>query len=206
MKKRFLIIMILVLVLAVSACARKVNIADQLTKEGVAPYEMTESERQLLSAYGISKGNGQIICFNAPKEAYSLEITVYQLDGDMNWQAIGGGGVSIGADRKPADRLNGLFAMKLNKERSIDINVTTVGRATFTVEAPEIKTEIVSSLSGFLTEFSEIELEKEIPAAVMVYDGGTALRSYSPQDYFEPAKFGGMDVVRVITLKFSEVF
>jgi hypothetical protein len=58
------------------------------------------------------------------------------------------------------------------------------------------------SMKGFLQEFQRIEMDKEIPVAFMVYDSGTIMRSYSLQDYFEPSKFEGMDLVQVVTLTF----
>jgi len=51
-------------------------------------------------------------------------------------------------------------------------------------------------------QFQGIEMDKEIPVAIMVYDSGTIMRSYSLQDYFEPSKFEGMDLVQVVTLTF----
>lgn len=34
------------------------------------------------------------------------------------------------------------------------------------------------------------------------FKSGTIMRSYSLQDYFEPSKFEGMDLVQVVTLTF----
>lgn len=38
----------------------------------------------------------------------------------------------------------------------------------------------------------------------MAYSSGTTMKSYSLQDYFEPLKFSGMDLVQVVTMTFSD--
>lgn len=70
-----------------------------------------------------------------------------------------------------------------------------------TEEVPDVG--VMASVKGFLQEFKEIELEKEIPVAIMVYDSGMSMRGYSPDDYFDQSAFEGMDVVRVATIRFS---
>ena len=64
--------------------------------------------------------------------------------------------------------------------------------------------ETMASTKGFLQEFQKIEINKEIPVALMVYDSGTSMRSYSLKDYFDPSKFDGMDLVQVVTLTFAD--
>ncbi|MDE6220383.1 MAG: hypothetical protein K2G51_08170, partial [Lachnospiraceae bacterium] len=64
--------------------------------------------------------------------------------------------------------------------------------------------KIVGSTRSFLDSFQDIALNTEIPIAVMVYDSGTRMQSYTPQDYFEPSKFEEMDLVQVVTLEFSD--
>ena len=56
---------------------------------------------------------------------------------------------------------------------------------------------------GFLEEFREMELDEEAPVAVMAYDSGTRMRSFSTEDYFEPSKFEGIDLVQAVTLEFT---
>lgn len=62
----------------------------------------------------------------------------------------------------------------------------------------------MASAIGFLQEFQKIEINQEIPVALMVYDSGPRLESYSLNDYFEPSKFDGMDFVQVVTLNFTD--
>ena len=53
-----------------------------------------------------------------------------------------------------------------------------------------------------MKEACKIELGKEIPVSVLVYDNGNSMRSYITEDYFEPEKFKDMDLVQAVTLEF----
>ena len=55
-----------------------------------------------------------------------------------------------------------------------------------------------------MKEACKIELGKEIPVSVLVYDNGNSMRSYTTEDYFEPEKFKDMDLVQAVTLEFSD--
>ncbi|NLJ57443.1 MAG: hypothetical protein GX339_01210 [Tissierellia bacterium] len=39
--------------------------------------------------------NSQIIYFNAPKEAITMDVNAYKLEGDQKWEIIGSAGISI---------------------------------------------------------------------------------------------------------------
>ena len=81
------------------------------------------------------------------------------------------------------------------------------GTAIFT-SAPIEHFENVKAFSEeFLEDHRIIELEKEIPVAMMVYDtnydDGSAVGIFMLDDYDHPEKFEGVDAVRVVTLMFS---
>lgn len=200
--KRFTyIILLLVLVFQLSACSGE-NTGNDLTKVGVAPYELSESEENLLQSFGLGN-NAKAISFLAPKEAISLNVNVYTLGENNQWEATGGGYLSIGEERQPVDQLSGMFTIKVNKDHSMDFHINGAGLLSFSTDPIMLEHDDVISSVGFLQEFQEIELNTEIPVALMVYDSGTSMRTYSPQDYFEPSKFDGMDLVQVVTLTFS---
>ena len=62
--------------------------------------------------------------------------------------------------------------------------------------------ETLASLRGGLQESAPAPLEEEIPVALFVEDGGTALQSLGPEVYFTPEEAAGYDVVQVVTLEF----
>lgn len=55
-----------------------------------------------------------------------------------------------------------------------------------------------------MKEAQKIELGKEIPVSVLVYDNGNSMRSYTTEDYFEPEKFKDMDLVQAVTSEFLD--
>ncbi len=148
--------------------------------------------------------NTQILSFHAPKEAISMHVNIYRLENGENWSNIGGGTISIGAEREPSDQLTGIFTMQLKKDYAIDFNITSNGRASYSTDSILLDTEITVSAKKFLMNFQEIEINKEIPVALMVYDSGKSMESHSLKEYFEPSRFAGMDLVQIVTLTFSD--
>ena len=199
----FSLILIFTIVTALVACSNKTDSPKLLTKEGIIPYELSKSEKYILQSFGM-EGNSQIISFHAPKDAITLNVNVYRLENGETWSNIGVGAISIGTDRVPAEQLTGTFTMQLKENYAIDFNINASGRASYRTDEIILDAETMVSTKGFLQEFQKVEINKEIPVALMVYDSGTSIRSYSLQDYFDPSKFDGMDLVQVVTLTFTD--
>lgn len=75
--------------------------------------------------------------------------------------------------------------MQLKENNSIDFNISSSGRTSFKTDEIITDTEIILSMRGFLQEYQEIGINKEIPVALMVYDSGIVMKNYSLEDYFE---------------------
>lgn len=202
-KRIFSLILIFIIIMTLVACSNKKDLPKLLTEEGIAPYELSESEKYILQSFGM-EDNSQIISFHAPKEAITLNVNVYKFEDDKNWSSIGSGAISIGTDREPIEQLTGTFTMQLKEDYAIDFIINSGGRASYKIDEILLDTEPTASIKDFLNEFQKIEINKEIPIALMVYDSGTSMRTYSLQDYFTPSKFEGMDFVQIITLTFSD--
>lgn len=200
--KRFNLIIVLLILLVLVACSNNESNLKPLAKEGIKPYDLSDNDKLLLRSFGM-ESNSQIISFNAPKEINSLELKAYKLGDNKKWETTGSGEISIGNEKKPTNKLIGTFTMQLREDYVIEYNINTVGRASFKTDKIILDTEDVISTRNFLQEYQEIEVNKEIPVALMVYDSGTIMRTYSLEDYFNPIKFEGMDLVQVVTLKFN---
>lgn len=148
--------------------------------------------------------NAKLIAFRAPKEAITLNVNVYQLTDTGKWEVIGNGSISIGEEREPVSQLSGNIALELRENYQIDFHINCTGQMSFSSDEIIPEQKIVASTKGYLEEFQSIELNTEIPIAVMVYDSGTSMRSFTPQDYYEPEVFEGMDLVQVVTVEFSD--
>lgn len=205
MKRKILFSLILIfnIAMVLITCSYNTDSPKLLTKEGIAPYDLSESEKYILQSFGMEE-NSQIISFHAPKEAITLNVNVYRLEGGKSWNNIGGGAISIGTDREPIEQLTGTFTMQLKENYVIDFNINAGGRASYKTDEIILDLETIASTRSFLQEFQKIEINKEIPVAVMVYDSGTSMRGYSLQDYFDPYKFDGMDLVQVVILTFTD--
>lgn len=179
---------------------------DLTEKAGIGPYKLSESDVELLQAFGIQSGRSQILSFKAPEETRSVELKVYTLGQDGSWESLAAVGLSSGGIVSPGEH-KGTFAMRLIDNRAVEYYLSYRGGTSFKTEEIEVDKDIgLASSHGFLTKFMEIEIDKEIPVAVMVYDffeSGTMMRSHEPEHYFTPSVFAGMDLVQAVTLTFS---
>lgn len=203
MRKSFSAVILFIMLLAFVACSSNGDVPKNLNEEGIAPYSLSESEKYILQSFSMA-GNSQIISFNAPKEATALNVNVYRLEDGEKWVSTGGGAISIDPDETPSDRLAGTFTMQLKENYAIEFNINSNGLAAYKTDEVLLDSEVIASVKGFLQEFQSIEINREIPVALMIYDSGTAMRSYALQDFFEPAKFKDLDLVQVVTLEFSD--
>ena len=203
MKKIITTLLMVVMMLSLASCSEKSNSIRTLDKEGIAPYALSEEGEYILQSFGMND-TSQIISFKAPKEAITVNVKVYRLEDSKKWSPIGGSAISIGEDREPVEQLEGTFAMQLQENYVIDFHINCAGRMSSQSEEIVFDSESMASTKAFLQEFQEIKLNTEIPVALMVYDSGTSMRSHSLQDYFEPTEFEGMDLVKVVTLEFSD--
>ena len=200
MKKIISLVLLVVFATSLVACSN----SDNAKIKGIYPYVLSESEENLLRAFGLDS-HSQAISFHAPPEAISLCVNVYVLDENEKWKTIGGGGFSTGVDRNLTKDLTGMFAMQRRHDYSIAFSITRGGVDLYTTGATVPAAQIVAAKSIFLTGFQEIELDKEIPIALMIYTSSNEIiRSNSLEDYFEPTRFAGMDLVQAVTLTFSD--
>lgn len=172
-------------------------------RAGVEPYQLTGEESQLLQYFQLD-GRSQILAFQAPEDARSVQVHVYRLKGEV-WEETGGGAVSLGEDG-PAKALKGVFTMTLEEGYDVAFNLILEdgGMAAYTADGGGAGAgEMRMWQIGFLREFAPIALGEEIPVALMVYDGGTQMRSFQVGDYFSPGVLEGMDLAQAVTLEFT---
>lgn len=185
-----------------TGCADKTALPKLPKEEGIAPYELTKGESYVLQAFNLDT-KAKIIAFNAPHEAFGVDVNVYRLDGDK-WENIGGGAMSIGEDRKPVDKLSGTVAMRFMDDYSVGFSINTGGKGSYKTEPITTDSAALGQTWGFIQEFQTIEINKEIPVGIMVVDSGSTMQSYTLQDYFDASVFEGMDLVQVVTITFTD--
>ena len=201
MKKILAGIVVFGLLAGFRACAGKDSLMNK--KEIITPYVLSEKEQHLLEAFGMAD-NSQILSFCTPEEAVAVKASVYQLKKDFSWEEIGNGALYLDTMNESGEQANGTFAMEIREDRSMDFHINFAGQISFSVKDTEPGQEYVASTKGFLKEAQKIELNKEIPVAIMIYDNGTEMETCTVQDYFTPEKFKNMDLVQAVTLEFLD--
>ena len=166
----------------------------------LVPYDLSEKEQFVLETFGMLESS-QLLSFHAPEEAITLRVHVYQMLSGGAWEETGGGATSIDAEREPVDRLDGYFAMRLRKDLGIDFHIRCAGLASYQTDAVDLSA--AARAVYLLTDAREITMETEIPVALMVYESDAAMPAYCLEDYFEPSRFDGRELVQAVTLEFS---
>lgn len=170
--------------------------------DGAVPTDRGES--QLLQYFQLGRPVPRILSFRAPEAARSVQVHVYRLKGEV-WEETGGGGMSLGEDG-PAKVLKGVFTMTLEEGYDVAFNLILEngGMAAYTADGGGAGAgEMRMWQIAFSGNLAPIALGEEIPVALMVYDGGTQMRSFQVGDYFSPAVLEGMDLVQAVTLEFA---
>ena len=178
------------------------DIGTRLSSEGIAPFPFTAEEIEILSAFGIDS-NAHALAFNAPAGTHAIHIYVYKNEKQAEWLLYESGSIVDFSD----EPLDGLFTMIVNQDSSIELRLSSISGMSFTSAPIENYGMVKASSEEFLQDYHTIELEKEIPVAMMVYDrnydDGAPVGEYSLDDYYNPERFDVVDTVRVVTLMFS---
>ena len=207
MKKLVAAVLSILIVMGLSGCSDKVK---SVSKEGVAPYKLSESDQYLLQSLGLEKDTN-LISFKAPKAAKGLKVQAYTLDDSARWDTISDFMISLGEENGSDARLEGIFAMLINEDYSIDLNITTMGRFSTKVDSPGTEGKFSANSKFTMGDFKAIELNKEIPVAILVYSSGSSMGSYNLDDFFSPSVFKDKDsvfeepdLVQAVTLTFMD--
>ncbi|MFJ5763918.1 hypothetical protein ACIP9C_01065 [Lysinibacillus sp. NPDC093210] len=203
MRKFFTILLVIVTTIMFSACSDNIEMPKSSSKEGVAPYALTASDTYLLKSLGLEKDTN-IVSFKAPKTAKSLKVNVYTLQDDDTWSVIGGGQIFLGSDANANDSLEGTFAMILKDDYAVDFNINTTATISYKTDILDVDDEILASSKVYLTEFQKIEINKEIPVAMMIYNDSSSIKSFAMEDFFSPSRFEEMYLVQAVTLTFTD--
>ncbi|MBR7146809.1 MAG: hypothetical protein IKD11_03725 [Oscillospiraceae bacterium] len=145
---------------------------------------------------------GQLISFFAPEEAITLRVRTYTLGADGAWALEDEGGISIGQEREPIERLEGEFSMTVEEDKSISFAIDCAGLAEFSVPAPPHDTVETQWTLSVSPESLPIVTGEEIAVGIVCYDSGepkgTELDAFS-----NPTALMGQVLVQAVTLEFT---
>lgn len=197
-------LLILTLALALGACSDQAPAAQENT---IAPYELTQQESDLLSAFGLTEDNALALSFQAPAEAKALFIQVSRLE-DGVWENVSDSVSGFGMDGPQEDlpdSFAGLLCLEENVDRSLSVHVqSTFGGFANTPQGAAPDLEWTMRSTAFLQEAQTIQLEQPIPIALLAYGTGTSMSSLDLQSYFTPEDLAGLALVQAVTVTFSE--
>lgn len=197
-------LLVLTLALALGACSDQAPAAQENT---IAPYELNQQERDLLSAFGLTEDNALALSFQAPAEAKALFIQVSRLE-DGVWENVSDSVSGFGMDGPQEDlpdSFAGLLCLEENVDRSLSVHVqSTFGGFGNTPQGAAPDLEWTMRSTAFLQETQTIQLDQPIPIALLAYGTGTSMSSLDLQSFFHPENLTGPDLVQAVTVTFSE--
>lgn len=134
----------------------------------------------------------------------SISFNCYELDENNKWQAISGGG-SLLAEAKQG-RISLAFDKILDGIKiSIQGKNGTISSSHESENSVDLKS--MSYTTSFLSSQSNIEIDKEIPIAIQIFDSDNEIFSGDVNKFYEPNEFEkyNYDHVYAVTITFSQV-
>lgn len=171
------------------------------TKNVVAPYSLTGSQKELLQYLNMSD-TAMLFSYRSPDETLSVTASSYVLEQGA-WVKNGEGTIFWdGQDKEHTPE--GVFTLIFQEDRSFEMSLSAQGTSSFRSDPIEFSGDLTSFSHARLSEEQEIQLDQEIPVALFVADSGNSMPSFSTDTYFSPEAFQDMDVVQAVTLTFSK--
>ena len=193
---------VLALLLCLGACAGEDGFSPQLPDQpGVQPLPLSEDAAYLLQVFDLDD-SAQILALRAPEGAVGLEVTVYRLGDDLAWKKTGGGEVIGGS---PED-VSGMFAMELGSGQALSfrLHLGSAAASWGSEAAPSpLAGEAPARRDILLSAFQAMELDQELPVALLLWGGESGLGNPTLEGYGQPALLNGVEQAQAITLRFT---
>lgn len=182
MKKRILLISLTLLLIITVGCRNENSNDTDNTEElekveyeiGISPYDLSDENKDLLKTLSLEESN--ILSFNPPRTVKNIKANTYILEEDGTWKRT----VQLNEEIENGyfdndDVLKGTFAMivddvnteKMTIKLKSTIRSLSRDKEEYQMDSERNTGDFVSS-NVFLKDFENIELNKEIPVAIMV--------------------------------------
>lgn len=194
MKKLAIVALFLLVVFTLSACSGQ----PASTGLQLAPAELTEEEKNVLSLLGDSKA--ALFDFTVDESIRSVRVERYELSADGTWQSFGGGSFIV-------DGASGRLALSLNPT-SNEIRLAIQddhGTSAIRNDYPVSDFTGMSMTSSLLASPVDIVPDQEIPLMVQILTNKNEVHSYTVEYFFHPEEYTKFDYEHVyaITVTFS---
>lgn len=214
MKKTLVLLLIIILLIVSSSCTKDSEIEKVEDEIGVKPYTLSQENIELLKVLNLER-TSNILSFKAPKAVKYIKANIYILEENGIWKEVDELSKEIKNEHLNNDNLEGTFSMIISdvdtKEMTIKIgsSISSIlrdkGDYLIDSNTPEGDFVLTTFLAiTFLEDFQKIELNKEIPVAIMVEKEGVNIKPYNIESFFDTTDFEEMDYVQAVTLTFSD--
>ncbi|WMI81980.1 hypothetical protein [Anaerotignum sp. MB30-C6] len=184
----------------------KINTKIEIDKSqwNVSPYELTDQEINLLQSLGLMNNYG-LFSFRGPEGTKSMRFNLYQLDENNCWENKLTGGVlgEVQEDGRYTPP-KGNFSVVRQNDYSLSFYINSTGIASFEAPPPEASPLNMASFIKFLPHEEAVNLNQEVPVALIVYDKDSFSFDYTLADYFTPENIKNKDIVLAVTLTFFD--
>lgn len=214
MKKTLVIILTIILLIVSSSCTKDSNVEKIEDEIGIKPYTLSQENIELLKVLNLEESSN-ILSFKVPKSVKYIKARIYILEENGIWKKVDELSKEIKNEHLNKDNIEGAFSMIINDVDTKEMTIQ-IGSSIHSIIRDEEDYRIDNSISEegfvldtiqinrFLEDFQRIELNDEIPVAIMVENTGSDIISYSMKSFFDTANFEEIDYVQAVTLTFAD--
>lgn len=210
MNKKIILLLILTILALSTSCTQVTELETTNNKLGIKPYTLSQENIELLKVINL-EGTSNILSFKAPKSVKYIKAKIFILEENGRWKEIDELSKKIEKEHINNDNLEGTFSMIISDfgTKEITIKIGSSISSIIKNEGDYLIDSIISEgdfvLSNiFLKDFQRIELNKEIPVAIMVKNAGANIKPYNIKSFFDTTNFEEMDYVQAVTLTFLD--
>lgn len=197
MKKLLCVLIALILMLSLCACAA----GDKRQNSGqvLAQAELTQEEEDVLSLLGA--GKSIVFDYKVGESIRTVRLERYELNADGGWTAMGGGSFICGST-------SGRIALSMDPDRN-EIRFAIQdehGTSAVKNNYPVSGFVGMSVATSYVSNETDITPDQEIPLAVQILTTQNETHSYAPDYFFHPEEYAqhGYEHVYAVTITFSE--
>lgn len=196
MKRKNLLIFIVTSLIFILLYFLPIHSKDMI-KAGIKPYELPESEARIMKHLGMDQ-KFRIMSFRPPREANTINLTLYKLTGENTWEILN----NIQVEK--IEKLSvGEFSILQKDKSSIQLSLITNNDVIHTAPSGGVEDEFTIWRTSYLEEFKSIGLDEELPVAIMVYNDKNEMKTYQLEDFFESERLADYTLVQAVTITFS---
>lgn len=197
MKKLTALLTLLLCAALLTGCAAQ----EAKPKMYITPAELNEDEQAIAKLLG-ANANQNIFDYVVDETLQSVSVKTYELVNGQWEPSLGGGGTAVSGTK---GRLALDFDVLPDRLR-VAFQHEGAYSATENKALKPLNAEGLSRMSSRMIGQTAVEYEREIPLVMQIVTRKSEVRSYAPEDFYDPSQIAadGHDHVYVATITFSQ--